>query len=94
MYARGAFCRLIMAKDLAYVEGSRRNTGKEVVITERKEYRRGGKEEFKDNCRDSAWWNQILGTHFPLWRSGSALEKQRRDKGPQGLSTPRAGMNY
>ena len=28
---------LIMAKDLAYVEGSRRNTGKEVVITERKE---------------------------------------------------------
>lgn len=28
---------LIMAKDLAYVEGSGRNTGKEVVITERKE---------------------------------------------------------
>lgn len=36
-----------MAKDLAYVEGSRRNSGKEVVIRERKECRRAEKRNLK-----------------------------------------------
>ena len=49
----GACCLLIMAKDLAYVEGSRRNTGKEVVITETKEYRRAEKRNLKITAGDS-----------------------------------------
>lgn len=85
MCTRGACCLLIMAKDLACVEGSRRNTGKEVVITERKGHRTDKKRNLKITTERSAWWNQ-LGIHFPLRRSGRTLDKQRGDKDHQRLS--------
>lgn len=48
-----------MAKDLACVEGSRRNTGKEVVITERKGHWTDKKRNLKITTGHSAWWNQL-----------------------------------
>ena len=74
-----------MAKDLAYVEGFRRNTAKDVVITEKKEHGRDKKRNLQITAGHSAWWNQILGIHFPLWRSGRALDRQGRDEDHQGL---------
>lgn len=45
------------------------------------------KEDFKERTAGhSAWWNQILGIRFPLWRRARALDKQRREKDHQGLT--------
>lgn len=57
-----------------------------MVNTERKRHGRDKKKggDLKRTAGHSAWWNPILGTHFPLWRNGRALGKQRRDKDHQG----------
>lgn len=73
-----------MAKDLACVEGSRRNTGKEVVITEKRTPDRQ-KEEFKDNYRALSLVEPIE-IHFPLRRSGRTSDKQRGEKDHQRLT--------
>lgn len=45
------------------------------------------KEDFKENCRALSLVEPNIGIRFPLWRRGRALDKRRREKDRQGLTS-------